>query len=215
MPSRVSAFVIWALVAASAMYWLLGLWSRGPVAPSYTVPIGEATVARGELSRLLGGVAPMPAGPRAAPPPEAASRFKLVGVVAGRDPKGQANGAGVAVIVVGDKPPRPFRVGALLDGQMQLRSVAGRSASIGPADGTGGFTLELPPLTVAATGTLPTVSFEQPRFDQPRFVPPPPPPPQPEVYQPPEQIAPELAQEPYVPEGAAPPGDGSRPPPSD
>ena len=201
--------MIWALVAGSAMYWLLGLWSHGPVAPSYTVPIGEASGARGELSRLLGGLAVAPVNTPSAPPPEAANRFKLLGVVAGRDAKGQASGSGVAVIAVGDKPPRPFRVGASIDGQYMLRAVALRSASIGPASGAGGFTLELPPLAAAATGSLPSVSFEQPRF-----VPPPPPPPQADVYQP--QIEPQMqlepSQEPFIPEGAAPPGDGSRPP---
>ena len=46
MPSRVSAFVIWALVAASALYWALRLAAGGPVAPPYTLPVSGAAPSR-------------------------------------------------------------------------------------------------------------------------------------------------------------------------
>ncbi len=222
MAARVSAFVIWALVAGSAMYWLLGTL-RGPVAPSYTVPVAESAAMRGELARLLGGAA-VAAAPEAAPPSD--SRFKLVGVVAPR--AGGPGGSGVAVIVVGDKPPRPYRVGATIDGQLTLRSVAMRSVSIGPAKGGGGFTLELPAPTAAATGTLPPASMDSPQAVMPAGVyAPPPPPPQdasvpPAAYEVPPmpEPMPEYVEVPPPPPGMEgeqvmpvfPDGDG-RPPP--
>lgn len=229
MSSRVSAFVIWALVAATAVYWLLGLWSRGPVAPAHTVPIGDITAMRGELTRLLGAPeAPAPAAE--APPSDAAGRLRLVGIVAPR--AGSADSGGVAVIAVGDKPPRPFRVGAKVDGELMLRSVALRTASIGSAAGDGLFTLQLPGPAAAATGRLPQMALDgsapPPGIEQPHQAPqqaahqqpwqpePPPPaypdmssdvpPPMPEADMP----LPELPEG-YGPEGTPPPGESMRP----
>ena len=153
MPSRVSAFVIWALVAASAVYWALRLGAGGPVAPAYTVPVSEQVAARGDLTRLLGGAAPAAAA--AAPPPES-SRFRLLGVAA---PKADApQGGGIALVSIDGKPARAYRVGARVDGDLILRSVAPRSAAFGPASGATAFTLELPLRPPPATGTPPGVA---------------------------------------------------------
>jgi general secretion pathway protein C len=54
MLARLSAFVIWALVAATAVFWGLRLFVRAPAAPTYTVPVGDAAAVRGDLARLLG-----------------------------------------------------------------------------------------------------------------------------------------------------------------
>jgi general secretion pathway protein C len=156
MPLRVSAFVIWALVAASVVFWALRLGARGPSAPPYTVPVGDSLPARGDLSRLLGS-APAASGPAAAP--EASSRFRLVGVAA---PLASApQGFGIALVSIDGKPARPFRVGAHVDGDLLLRSVAQRSAVFGPASGGTAFTLEIPPRAPPATGTLPGVGSTQ------------------------------------------------------
>jgi general secretion pathway protein C len=154
MPLRVSAFVIWALVAASVVFWALRLGARGPSAPPYTVPVGDSLPARGDLSRLLGS-APAASGPAAAP--EASSRFRLVGVAA---PLASAP-QGIALVSIDGKPARPFRVGAHVDGDLLLRSVAQRSAVFGPASGGTAFTLEIPPRAPPATGTLPGVGSTQ------------------------------------------------------
>lgn len=149
MPSRVSAFVIWALLAASAVFWALRLTVRGPTAPAYTVPVAEATAMRGDLSRLFGAAA----APAAAPAPQAASRFRLLGVVA---PKADApQGGGIALVSIDGKPARPYRVGSHVDGELILRGVGPRNAAFGPASGTTAFTLELPLRQPPATGTLP------------------------------------------------------------
>jgi general secretion pathway protein C len=125
------------------------------------VAVGEASVTRGDLSRLLG------AGPAAAPAAadvpaadaDAASRFKLVGVMAPRKGSRAGNQAGLALIAIDGKPAKAYAVGATVDGDMLLQRVSLRSAAIGPADGAA-MILEVPPLTAAATGTLaPAGSF--------------------------------------------------------
>ena len=154
MLARLSAFVIWALVAATAVFWGLRLWTRSAEAPPYTVPVGDMTVARGDLTRLLGATAAATAAVAATP--EAAARFRLLGIMA---PKASAtaarSGQGVALIAVDGKPPKAFVVGSALDVDLVLQSVSLRTASIGPAQGATAVTLELPPLPAAATGTLP------------------------------------------------------------
>jgi len=158
MVARISAFVIWALVAATAVFWGLRLLVRAPTAPSYAVAVGDASAVRADLSRVLGS-APVAAATSVAAP-EVSSRFKLLGIMA---PKGaQAAlapaGSGVALIAVDGKPPRAYVVGSPLDGDLVLQSVSLRTASIGPAQGAASVKLELPALPAAATGTLSPVT---------------------------------------------------------
>lgn len=150
MLARLTAFVVWALVAATAVFWGLRMLVRPQPAPAYTVAVGDSAALRGDLSRLLGATPVAAAGP-AAPAPELASRFKLIGVMAHQ----QRNGQGYALIAVDAKPARAYAVGARLDGDIVLQSVSLRSASIGPAEGSAAATLEVPPLPAPATGTLP------------------------------------------------------------
>ena len=142
---------MWALVAASVVFWGLRLLVQAPAAPAYAVPVGDATAVRGDLSRLLGGG--LATTTAAAPAPEASSRFKLLGVVAPRSTSGDT---GVALIAVDGKMPKAFVVGSRLDGDLVLQSVSLRTASIGTGAGAPAITLELPPPTTAATGKLPT-----------------------------------------------------------
>ncbi len=164
MPARLSAFVIWALVAASAMFWGLRLAARSPQAPAHTVSVGDATSVSTDLTRLLGAPPVVPVLGVVAP--EMASRFRLTGVMAGKPPGTQ----GVALIAVDGKLPRAFHVGAPVDGDIVLQSVSLRTAALGPARGTPAVVLELPPLAPAATGTLPPV-IPQPTIAQPTIAP--------------------------------------------
>lgn len=150
MLARLTAFVVWALVAATAVFWGLRMLVRPQPAPAYAVAVGDAAALRGDLSRLLGATPVAAAGP-AAPAPELASRFKLIGVMASK----QRDGSGYALIAVDAKPARAYPVGARLDGDIVLQSVSLRSASIGPAQGHAAATLEVPTLPAPATGTLP------------------------------------------------------------
>ena len=154
MVARLTAFVIWALVAATAVFWGLRLLVRAPAAPSYAVAVGDAAAVRADLSRVLGS-APLAAAAQIAAP-EVSSRFKLIGIMApkGKQAEAAPAGGGVALIAVDGKPPKAFIVGSQLDGDLVLQSVSLRTASIGPAQGAASVKLELPPLPVAATGTL-------------------------------------------------------------
>ena len=158
MPARLSAFVIWALVAASAAFWGLRLLVRAPSAPLHTVAVSESAPMRADLTRLFGAppVATAATVPQA---PALASRFQLTGVMAPKAPGDH----GIALIAVDGKMPRAYRVGSAVDGELVLQGVSLRTAAIGPARGATAVLLEVPPLPVAATGTLPPpASFTPP-----------------------------------------------------
>lgn len=129
---------LWGLVAWSGAYWGLKIVastaSALPVAPVRGQPQPVDPVAVG---RLL-GASPAAANPAA---PSVASRFVLMGVVAG------VSGAGAALIAVDGQPPRPYTVGATVTEGFLLQSVQGRRATLGPRlDAPSVVTLELPPL---------------------------------------------------------------------
>ena len=116
----------------------------------------DLSATQGDLSRLL-GAAPVAAveAAVAAVAPEISARFRLTGVVAPRRPSEQ----GLAVISIDGNPPRVYRVGAAIDGDLVLREVSLRTATVASAhsasDATTAFVLELPLVTAAATGVLP------------------------------------------------------------
>src|SRR5450631_390633 len=72
MFARLSAFVIWSLVAATAVFWALRFGVQAPRAPAYAVPIDRATPLRGDLARLFGAPVAVAMQPEALP--EAPSR---------------------------------------------------------------------------------------------------------------------------------------------
>jgi general secretion pathway protein C len=145
MKVRLLAFVIWAAVAASAVFWLLRLWTSSPSAPSYTVPVATAAPTRSDLTAVLG--APAAAKQAAAPvEPALASRFKLLGVAA---PREGGDSTGLALIAVDGKPARGFKVGAPIDGDLVLQSVHARGAALGTKGAAPAVSLELPPVAGA------------------------------------------------------------------
>lgn len=195
MLSRLSAFVIWALVAATVVFWGLRLLVRAPAAPERTTVVADASAARGDLSRLLGS-APV-AGATAVQVADANSRFKLLGIMAPKDAPEAVAGHGVALIAVDGKMPKAFVVGSSVDGDLMLQSVTLRTVSIGSGQGPAAITLELPAPIAAAIGRLPAggATTSQAPF-VPQFVPPPAAP----------QVAPSI-----VPQPSAVPGQGSSP----
>lgn len=131
-----STFVLWALVAASAIYWGLKLSGSGGGATAPAVTRTPAQADPAAVARLLGS---SPTATAAAPVASAASRFALVGVVANR------SDTGTALIVVDGKPAKPFRVGAEVDEGLVLQSVQPRSAVLAASiSGPPVVTLELP-----------------------------------------------------------------------
>ncbi|MDH5539866.1 MAG: hypothetical protein OEY03_10730, partial [Rhizobacter sp.] len=188
---RLSAFVIWALVAGTLVFWGLRLFTRAPSAPAHTVSVASGLVARGDLTRLFGAPNETTAAAVLANP-EISARFRLLGVMA---PKGgttaKDSGQGIALIAVDGKPPRAFAIGAALDADLVLQSVNLRSASIGPALGEAAVKLEIPPLPAPATGTLPAADAGTALAV--------PPPPVNRVAAPPSQVPPPVPQPAVVP----------------
>jgi len=139
MATRLLSFAIWAVVAASAVFWLTRLLARADAAPAHAVTVSaSASVASADLSRLFGSTRVAADAPQ--PEPAADARFKLVGVVA---PKSAA-AAGLALIAVDNKPPRPVSLGGVVDGSLVLLAVNHRRAELGPVGGAATVRLELP-----------------------------------------------------------------------
>ncbi len=161
MFARLSAFVIWSLVAATAVFWALRLAASPAPVPPYAVAVGSSVAVRGDLSRLFG--APQRASVVAQGAPEAPSRFKLVGVMAPRSSAAQAEpGHGLALIAVDGKPAKAYAVGARVDSDLVLQSVGLRTAAIGPVRGARSVLLELPALAAPNSGVLPPVGMVAP-----------------------------------------------------
>ncbi|HEU5295027.1 MAG TPA: type II secretion system protein N [Burkholderiaceae bacterium] len=139
MATRLLSFAIWAVVAATAVFWLTRLLARADPPPAHAVTVStSASVASADLSRLFGSTR-VAAEPPAAEP-AADTRYKLIGVVA---PKSAA-AAALALIAVDNKPPRPVSLGGVVDGSLVLLAVNHRRAELGPAGGAATVRLELP-----------------------------------------------------------------------
>jgi general secretion pathway protein C len=134
-----STFLLWALVAGSAVFWGLKMSGRSSGLPA--APVATRAPAPADpmaIARLLGATPATATGAPAAP--SLASRMTLVGVVANRSQHG------AALISVDGKPAKPYRVGALVEEGVILQSVDNRRAVLAAgATGPALVTLELPP----------------------------------------------------------------------
>ncbi len=151
MTARLMTLLIWAAVAASAVYWGLRLFTPVTPVPAGAAVAEVAAAAAGGLNRLLG-----------APPVQVAKeededdaevlpadgRFRLVGVVAPRS----GSVTGLALISVDGKPPRAVAVGRELEPGLRLLSVSHRQAELGAGRGQPAMTLALPALAEAQRG---------------------------------------------------------------
>ena len=139
--TRIVTFALSALAAASVVYWGLKVWGLStPAALSSALVEPMSAVSSQAIARALGGgMAAVATASTAAP---AASRYDLIGVVAGRIR------AGAALISVDGQDAKPVRVGNLVDNEMVLESVNGRQAVLSASTGTAAkLTLEMPKLT--------------------------------------------------------------------
>ncbi len=151
MQAKWWAFGLWAAVAAVLGFWALKLGVRPQPVPPQAQVVVAAPPPQGDLSRLLGADA---VAPEAEAPP-ASARFQLVGVVAPQTP----GDAGVAVIAIDGRVPKTFRVGAVVEGDTVLQSVAQRGAQLGPRGGAATVALSVAALPPAATGQLPALAM--------------------------------------------------------
>ena len=165
--------MVWALVAASVVFWGLRLFVKGPATPANALPVAESAVARGDLTRLFG---PPPAAAEvvAAAAPALASRFRLFGVMAPKTAPGASAPSGLALIAVDGKPARPYPVGASIEGDLVVQSVSLRTAAIGSRGGAS-VLLELPPPAPASTGVPAAFGAAAPPPPAPPIPVPPPP----------------------------------------
>jgi general secretion pathway protein C len=154
MVSRIAAFVIWAAVAASVVFWAMRLFVKPAATPAHATVVSSASGFKGDLSRLFGAddAPPVAAAPAGAPAPSADARFRLIGVVTPRSLA--ANSEGLALIAMDGKPPRAYRVGTEVDGEMVLLAVHSRGASLGPRGQAAQINLSLPALPLPASGKL-------------------------------------------------------------
>lgn len=139
--TRILTLVISALAAASVVYWSLKVWGLStPVVASASLVEPLPAVSLQAIVRALGGgTVPVATASITAP---AASRYSLIGVVAGRIR------AGAALISVDGQDAKPVRVGNLVDNDMVLESVNGRQAVLASSTGSPEkLTLEMPKLT--------------------------------------------------------------------
>lgn len=141
--SALVTFALWALAAGGATYWVLKWPAAGQAIVNAPLPLQDVAppTVQAVAKALGGGQAALagPGGPVAAAAVNASSRMALVGLVATRDNQG------TALIAIDGKPARPFRVGAKVDGDLVLQSVAARQAKLGPGpDAATTVTLEIP-----------------------------------------------------------------------
>ncbi|MBA4218209.1 MAG: hypothetical protein C0460_12875 [Methylibium sp.] len=145
------AFVVWLLLGGSVAFWGLRLMARPLPMPEAAVSAVEARPVQADLGRLLG----VSASETSAEPEMAAStRLRLLGVVAPRNPRSADSGEGVALIEV-DGVARTVRVGATVDGDLQLLRVEARSASLGRPGQAPSQVLQISPQPAPSTGSLP------------------------------------------------------------
>jgi general secretion pathway protein C len=127
------------MLAATVVFWIMRWPARdiGPTLPLPEVrdelPAANATV----VARLLGqGDAPV----EATATPDAASRFRLTGIIA------TGSGRGVALVAIDGKPPKPYHEGSKLEEGWMLQSVEPRRIALATdAKAPVGLRLELPP----------------------------------------------------------------------
>lgn len=155
MVARWFALGIWAVVAASAVFWGSRLLVKPASAPAHATTVSTSAALRGDLTRLFGeDVRAVQTAAAAAPVPMSDARFKLLGVVAARQP---AQG-GIALIAVDGKPAKAYRVGATVEGDTVLLAVNARGADLGPRSGAAAVALQIPGLPGPATGSLPSAA---------------------------------------------------------
>lgn len=128
-----AAGLFWLAAGLSAGYWVLQAWGRSPATPVAALAVSPPQTDVAAVARALGAAPQVQA--LAAPVP-LASRFRLLGVVS------RPGQRGAALIAIDGQPPKPYTVGAALEGGLVLQSVEPRSVKLGP-EKTGPASVEL------------------------------------------------------------------------
>jgi len=136
---RLAALLLAALLAGSVVYWVLH-WphpNRGAALPVATATDAPSQADPAALARMLGAQAAPVAD---AVVVDASSRFRLTGIIA------SGSGQGVALLSIDGQPPKPYRVGSVLESGLMLQSVEARRVALASdAHAPVRMRLELPP----------------------------------------------------------------------
>ena len=136
---RLAAFVLALLLAATVVFWVMR-WPARDSGPALPLPEtrDELPAANANLMARLLGQGDAPA--YAVATPDAASRFRLTGIIA------SGAGRGVALVSVDGKPSKPYHEGSQLEAGWMLQSVEPRRIALAAdAKAPVGLRLELPP----------------------------------------------------------------------
>jgi general secretion pathway protein C len=152
MAARWTAWLVWAALAASLVFWVLRLSVQPGPLPARVQTVASEQSTRGEILRLFAN--PVAASAAPAMQATAASRMRLLGVVAGADDDTR----GWVVLSLDGQPARTIKVGARVDGDWVVQTVTRQRVEIGPAGAPAVAVLELPLPAPAATGQLPGVA---------------------------------------------------------
>jgi general secretion pathway protein C len=153
-----------ALAVAAVLAVGAGTWVPRLFAPADGVASRTNTVEpnRDDQARVVTTYLP-PAAPAAAPV-STGDRFKLVGVAA---PVVSVPGSQwLALIAVDGKPARAFPVGATVEGDIVLREVYARGATLGTRGGDAAIALEVPPAPAPIAETAPEPTADSGRVSQ-------------------------------------------------
>lgn len=132
-----AAGLLWLAAGLSAGYWFLQARGHGPWMPVQGLAPSAPQADVDSVAEALGAMT-VAEQPDAAPAP--ASRLQLLGVVT------QGRQQGAALIAVDGQPPRPWRVGAVVEEGLVLQSVGRRTVQLGETrSGPTTMTLEMPP----------------------------------------------------------------------
>lgn len=150
MAARITAWIVWALLAVSAVAWGMKLFVQPVSVPAQAQLVGVEEQTRGDALRLFAQM-PAVAGSAASASPNA-GRFKLLGVASASadDPEF----GGVALVSVDGKPARAFELGSVIEGDWVVQIIEPRQVRLGRAGEMPSITLDLPVLPPPATGTL-------------------------------------------------------------
>ncbi|WEE78542.1 general secretion pathway protein C [Comamonas testosteroni] len=135
MPVKLTTLLLWAIAAAVVVFWTLRFVGSASEQLPLVVPAQPVQANAMAMAKALGAVA-APAAAVAAP---VASRYALLGVLAGHE-----TGGGAAVIAVEGKGSKAVRVGEAVEDGVILQSLAAREARLGPANGPTSTVLQLP-----------------------------------------------------------------------
>ncbi len=154
MVARITAWLVWTLLALCTVAWGLKLFVRSEPVPTHARMVSMEQTLKGDPLRLFASAsaASAPAMSASAGGSATVGRFRLVGMAAALSPTSDRQG--VALLSIDGKPARAFEVGDLVDGDWVLQSVSARQVRLGPVGQAAVTVLDLPALPPPATGVL-------------------------------------------------------------